>query len=129
MKLDENIQSCQSLMCAVPQGSSLGPILFLIYINDSCNCSTLNSLRFADDTTVTVSTSNINDMFLTMNPELEKLTNWFNANILCLNVKKTKIYVRWQTGLLTASDWMRPVTRGGGGADQSLQGDWLTSAD
>ena len=90
MKLDENISSCQSLKCAVPQGSILGPILFLIYVNDICNCSSLNILSFADDTTVTVSSSNINDMFLTMNSELEKLTNWLNANRLCLNVKKTK---------------------------------------
>ena len=92
MKLDENISSCQSLKCAVPQGSILGPILFLIYVNDICNCSTLNILNFADDTTVTVSSSNINDMFLTMNSELEKLTNWFNANRLSLNVKKLNIY-------------------------------------
>ena len=67
MKLDENISSCQSLKCAVPQGSILGPIVFLIYVDDICNCSTLNILSFADDTTVTVSSSNINDMFLTMN--------------------------------------------------------------
>ena len=89
IKLDENISSCQSLKCAVPQGSILGPILFLIYVNDICNCSTLNILSFADDTTVTVSSSNIIDMFLTINSELEKLTNWLDANRLCLNVKKT----------------------------------------
>ena len=50
MKLDENISSCQSLMCAVAQGSILAPILFLIYVNDICSCSTLNILSFADDT-------------------------------------------------------------------------------
>ena len=43
------------------------------------------------------------------------------------------MYVRWQTGLLTASDWLWPVTRGGGGdgarLHQSLQRDWVTSTD
>ena len=78
------------LKCGVPQGSILGPLLFLIYINDICNVSNVLSYTlFADDTTVFYSHHDIQSLEQTMNQELPKLTLWFRSNALSLNVQKT----------------------------------------
>ncbi len=77
----------------VPQGSILGPILFLIYVNDIRHSSSLTTLCFADDTTISFSSNNVDLLYSTMNRELNSLNQWFRANKLCLNVTKTKYIV------------------------------------
>ena len=82
-----------NILCGVPQGSILGPILFLIYINDIQKCTNLSLLSFADDTTVYASRPNLVDLYDFVNLELTKLNDWFSANKLALNVKKTKYVI------------------------------------
>ena len=74
----------------VPQGSVLGPLLFLIYINDRHNATEFLTLLFADDTTFQYSGTNLDLVFEKCNIELEKASTWFKSNKLTLNVKKTK---------------------------------------
>ena len=81
----------QDILCGVPQGSILGPLLFLIYVNDLYKCSEkLTPVKFADDTNLFLSGINVDYLFSDMNCELNKISLWFKANKLSLNLTKTK---------------------------------------
>ena len=77
----------------VPQGSILGPILFLIYINDLKNCTDLFTLLFADDSNFLISGKNFTEIKLKLNNELKKISDWFRSNQMSLNPDKTKIMI------------------------------------
>ena len=77
----------------VPQGSILGPILFLIYINDLKNCTDLFTLLFADDSNFLISGKNLTELKAKLNIELKKITDWFRCNEMSLNHEKTKVMV------------------------------------
>ena len=85
--------SLQDICCGVPQGSILGPILFIIYMNDIPNCSNLPIYCFADDTTVISSSPSLEDLYRSMNTELNQLYEWFSTNKLKLNEQKTKYMI------------------------------------
>jgi hypothetical protein len=83
--------------CGVPQGSILGPLLCLIYVNDLVNSvPCLQVVMFADDTNVFYSHENIYTLFSRLNEQLKLISAWFQANRLAMNVKKNKIYGFWK---------------------------------
>ena len=82
------------ISCGVPQGSILGPLLFLLYISDIENCSDILSfILFADDTNLFYSSKTLTDLFNVVNSELSKLSEWFCVNKLSLNIKKTNYII------------------------------------
>ena len=79
------------LTSSVPQRSILGPILFIIYVNDFPKCLRYSScLAFADDTTILISEKNQKNLYNNANEELNNIDNWLMTNKLSLNIDKTK---------------------------------------
>ena len=85
-----SLSSFKPINIGVPQGSILGPILFLLYINDLPNATSLLPFLFSDDTTCVKSGGNLPLLFREVNLEFQKLGEWFRANKLSLHPGKTK---------------------------------------
>ena len=88
------LSTARDLRCGVPQGSILGPSLFLIYINDLPNCLMAAAPRmFADDTIITLSAKTLTDLKQALTPEPSNLSCWLKASKLSLNVAKTELMI------------------------------------
>ena len=82
------------ISCGVPQGSVLGPLLFLIFINDLPNVSNkIKIYLFADDTNIYVESETISELVQIVNNELKLVKNWIDANLFSLNISKTNYII------------------------------------
>ena len=89
-----HLSNAASVSCGVPQGSNLGPLLFLISISDLPNCLSVSSPNmFADDTNIIVAGDSLTELENKINLELENLNRWLVANRLSLSVTKTEFMV------------------------------------
>ena len=89
-----HLSNTAPVTCGVPQGSNLGPLLFLVYINDLPNCLASASPRiFTDDTYITFAASTMTGLEVAVNFELRNLQRWLITNRLSLNIAKTEFMV------------------------------------
>ena len=90
VKYNGIVSNTEKINCGVPQGSILGPLLFLLYINDLSTVSeACMSIMFADDTNMFFTGKNLQTMTTVINEELTKVQEWLYCNKLSLNVLKT----------------------------------------
>ncbi len=88
-----------SVEIGVPQGSILGPLLFLLYVNELPNISsTLSCIQFADDTSIFIRGRSLPEIASTLNHEMEKITDWLKDNMLTINVSKTNYMIMTAQG-------------------------------
>lgn len=95
VKIGKNLSTETYIECGVPQGSVLGPLLFIIYMNDMFKLTTNSKvIAFADDTSVTIVGNDIHDLYEAANNAMTELCKWLRSNGLALNIKKTK-FIRY----------------------------------
>ena len=92
--IHNSLSSRHDILHGVPQGSILGPLWFLLYINDlPHSSSSLSFTLFADDTTLLHTDSNLQSLITSLNAELNRVSSWFRANKLSLNHAKSKYMI------------------------------------
>ena len=83
------LSSASEMPVRVPQGSLLGPLLFLIYVNDLPDCHLASDIiLYADDTVIYYSSKSVSDLEHHINADLRTVSEWFSTNLLTLNISE-----------------------------------------
>ena len=94
VRVNEEYSEYKCYNIGVPQGSVLGPVLFIIYINDlHRTCTNLKFIHYADDTTAVFSGNHLPSVFVSVNDSLSIVDSWLQSNRLSLNVSKTSYMI------------------------------------
>ena len=104
-RVNDHLSSSNPVTYGVPQGSNLGPLLFLVYINDLPNCLNCAIPRmFADDNSISYAANSMDELQSVVNSELENLHKWLNTSKLSLNIAKTEFMIIGSRQRMSAMD-------------------------
>jgi hypothetical protein len=93
VSINSSYSDPQHINIGVPQGSILGPLLFIIYVNSLPDCVTCKCIMYADDTTLLCSSSDPACLQSELDANMKNIAKWFESNMLTINIKKTKLMV------------------------------------
>jgi hypothetical protein len=112
VKINDHQSGPKLVTYGVPQGSILGPLLFLVYINSIQDIGLKGDLiLYADDTSLFYYSKSIHDIIINVQTDLDLLSNWFNSNLLTINIDKTN-YVIFSAKNKKIPDFTQPSING-----------------
>ena len=101
--INKTSSNLSTITCGVPQGSILGPLLFILYFNDLNTVSdVIRTIMFADDTNLFITGKNLDEIKIQLNEKLKTISLWFQTNLLSLNVSKTS-YIIFTNGVVSSN--------------------------